>query len=126
MTPDDMRQDIELKVVEMIKAKLSEGKMTEERSQAIAQHVLETLHPGMSFEELYQAIFHLDDMYGELSPIVLPIVRDYEQTVMKQIQKGVQDLIRQGRYDEAEQLANKAINGKLKLVWQGSSKAVAA
>lgn len=119
-----MRQDIELKVVEMIKAKLSDGTMTENRSQAIAQHVLETLKPGMSFEDLYQAIFHLDDMYGELSPIVLPLIRDYEQTVMKQIERGVQDLIKQGRYEEAEQLANKAIKGKLKLVWQGSAKPV--
>lgn len=123
MTPEELRQDIELKVVEMIKEKLAAGSMTEKRSQEVAQHVLDVLKPGMSFDELYQAIFHLDDMYGELAPIVLPHIKTYEDTVMKQIQKGVQNLIREGKYDEAEQLATKAINGKLKLVWQGSSSA---
>ena len=121
MTPDDLRQDVELKVVELIKKKLADGTMTEERSQAIAQQVLNTLTPGMSFENLYKAIFHLDDMYTELSPVVLPIIRDYDINVTQKATNSVRDLIRQGQYDAAEKLAHKAIAGDLKVVWQGTS-----
>lgn len=122
MTPDDLRQKVELKAVEMIKQKLSEGTITEERSQAIAQHVLDSLKPGMDFKELYKAIFKLDDMFGELSPVILPIIKEYEDTVVKQAQKQVQQLIAQGRYEEAETLAQDSIAGNLNIVWQASSK----
>lgn len=123
MTPDTLRQDVELKVVELIKQKLADGTITEARSQQIAQHILDTLKPGMSFEELYKAIFKLDDMYTELSPIVLPILRDYDKNVTQKIQAAVSELIKQGRYLEAEKLSHKAISGNVKLVWQGSAKA---
>ena len=53
MTPDDLRQQIELKIVELIKEKLSDGSMTEDRAQEISQMVLNQLKPGMNFEELY-------------------------------------------------------------------------
>jgi hypothetical protein len=122
MTPDDLRQKVELKAVEMIKQKLAEGTITEERSQAIAQHVLDSLKPGMDFKELYKAIFKLDDMFGELAPVTLPIIREYEDTVVKQAQKAVQQLIAQGRYEEAEKLAHDSIAGNLNIVWQASSK----
>lgn len=122
MTPDDLRQKVELKTVEMIKEKLAEGTITEERSQAIAQHILDSLKPGMTFQELYKAIFKLDDMYGELAPVTLPIIREYEDTVMKQAQKTVQQLIAQGKYQEAEKLAHDSIAGNLNIVWQASAK----
>jgi len=122
MTPDDLRQDVELKVVELIKQKLADGTMSEKRSQEIAQLVLDSLKPGMSFEELYKAIFLLDEHYTELSPIVLPIIRDYDKNVMQKIRATVSELIRQGRYEEAEQLSQKAISGNIKLVWTGSAK----
>jgi hypothetical protein len=122
MTPDDLRQDVELKVVEFIKQKLADGTMSEKRSQAIAQLVLDSLKPGMSFEELYKAIFKLDEHYTELAPIVLPFIRDYDKNVMQKIRAAVSELIKQGRYEEAEKLSQKAISGNIKLVWTGSAK----
>lgn len=122
MTPDDLRQQIELKVVEMIKQKLSDGTMTEERSQELSQIVLDTLKPGMSFEELYRAVPRLDDNASELSPIILPILRGYEQNVNKKALESVSDLIKQGQFDAAAKLADRAINQDVKLVWQGAGK----
>lgn len=122
MTPDDLRQQIELKVVEMIKAKLAEGTMTEERSQEVSQIVLDTLQPEMSFEELYRAIPKLDDNAPELSPIILPILRDYEQNVNKKAMDNVSDLIKQGQFDAAATLADRTIKQDVKLVWHGSGK----
>ena len=122
MTPDEFRQKVELQVVEMIKKKLAEGTITEERSQELAQHVLNSLKPGMTFEELHKAIFKLDDMFIELAPVTLPFIRDYEQNITQEARKKVQELITQGKFEEAEDLAKKAISGDIKVVWQASAK----
>jgi polyhydroxyalkanoate synthesis regulator phasin len=122
MNPDDLRQQVELQIVEMIKKKLAEGTMTEERSQAIAQHVLNELKLGMTFEELHKALFNLDDQFIELAPVTLPFIRDYEKNVTQQARMKVQELISQGKYEEAEELGKQAITGDVKVVWQASAK----
>jgi hypothetical protein len=122
MTPDQIRQQIELKVVEMIKAHLADGTMTEERAQTISQYVLDTLVPGSSFEELFKAIPKLDDTFQELSPIILPILEDYEKNVNKKAMQSVSELIRQGQYDAAAKLGKMAVNQEIKLEWTGSGK----
>lgn len=122
MTPDDIRQQIELNVVELIKTGLADGTMTEDRSQAISQMVLDTLTPGMTFEELYRAIPKLDDAFQELSPVILPILKDYETNITQKVKLNVEDLIKQGQFDAAAKLAQKAVDQDVKLVWTGKSK----
>ena len=123
MSPDDIRQQIELQVVELIKAKLADGTMTEERSQQISRMVLDTLKPGMSIETLYKAIPKLDDAAQELSPIIVPALRDYEDNIAQKALPSVQEYIRLGEYDAAIALSKKVINQDVSLVWQGSGKA---
>ena len=123
MTPDDLRQQIELKVVDLIKKALQEGTMTEERAQAISQRVLDVLKPGMSFEELYRAIPKLDDTFPELAPIILPILREYDENVNSKALENVRDLIKQGQYDAAVKLSKMAVAQDIKLVWTGKAKA---
>ena len=122
MTPDDIRQKVELQAVELIKKKLADGTMTEERAQQASQTILDTLKPGMSFEDLYRAIAKLDDVVQELAPIVLPIMEQYENDIVKPIEKNVEDLITLGQYDAATDLAKKAINQDIKMQWTGSAK----
>lgn len=122
MTPDDIRQQIELKVVELVKARMADATMTEERSQQVSQRVLDLLQPGMSMEALYRAIAKLDDAMPELSPVVLPYLVEYEHNVTKQAQENVQNLIKQGQYDAATQLAEKVIKQDVQLVWEGRAK----
>jgi hypothetical protein len=122
MTPDDIRQQIELQVVELIKKKLADGSMTEERAQQASQIVLDTLKPGMSFEDLYRAIAKLDDTVQELAPVVLPMMEQYERDIVKPIQQNVKDLILQGQYDAATKLAKQAIGQDIKLEYTGSGK----
>lgn len=116
-TPDDIRQDIELKVVELLKEKVAAGTMTEERSQQIAKIILDTLQPGMTLEALYKAIPKLDDTASEISPIIVPYLRDYEEHVTKKAQNQVQNFIHQGQYNAATELAEKAVRQDVKLVW---------
>jgi len=122
MTPDDIRQQIELAVVEMIKVKLADGSMTEERSQQISQTVLDTIKPNMSWEDLYDAIFKLDDNCQELSPIVLPYAQQYEQNITQKTIASVENLIKTGKYDAASKLAQDTIHTNIKLKWQGSGR----
>ena len=122
MTPDDVRQEIELKTVEFIKEKLTEGAMTEARSQQISQTVLELLTPGMTYEQLYKAIFKLDDTCTELSYIVLPYAESYEKNIAQKATDIVSGYIRVGKYDAAVKLAEDVIHENVKIQWQGSGK----
>ncbi len=109
MTADDLRQDLELKIVELLKAKVEDGSMTEERSQQIAKIVLELLRPGMSWEELFKAIPRLDDSASELCIVILPYLRKYEEMVSNKATHQVAEFIRTGQYDAAVQLSRKVI-----------------
>lgn len=122
MTPDDIRQQIELKVVEFLRKVVTEGTMTEERSQAIAKLVLEHLTPGMSWQALYKAIPKLDDASQEISPIIVPYLREYEDRVAQAAEVTVRDFIRQGKYDAAVKLAQRVIAQDVDLVWTASAK----
>ncbi len=122
MTPDELREQIELEVVEFLQSKIESGEFTEDRAKAIAARTLEVLQPGMSFEQLYKAIPQLDDTMPELAPIVLPHVRDYEKNVTSQALESVRDLIKQGQYDAAASLAKKASSRDVDLMWTGSGK----
>lgn len=123
MTPDEIREDIELAVVEMIKEKLADGTMTEARSQQLSQLVLDTLQPGMSLAELYKAIFTLDDASAELAPIVLPYAQKYEQKVAQKASDVVSSYIKVGNYDAAIKLTDDVVHENVKLEWQGSGNA---
>lgn len=109
MNPDDVRQEIELKVVELLKSLVEAGTITEERSQTLAQVVLDTLTPGMNWEALLKAIPRLDDTATELSPIILPYLREYESMVAQKATSQVANLIRMGQYDAATQLSKQVI-----------------
>jgi hypothetical protein len=124
MTPDELRQQIELQVVEYLKTAMDSGAVKEDRAQQISNIVLQTLQPGMNFEELYRAIPKLDDNCPELAPLVLPILRDYENTINKKALESVRELIRQGQFDAAAKLGKQAINQEIKLEWHGSSDGV--
>ena len=123
MTPDEIREEIELAVVELIKEKTADGTMTEARAQQISQFVLDTIKPGMSMEELYKAIFSLDDSAAELSPIVLPYAQKYEDNVVQKASDIVSNYIKVGKYDAAIQLTDDVVHENVKLEWQGSAKA---
>lgn len=123
MTPDEIREDIELRIVELIKEKLASGELTEDRAKQLSEIALKVLQPGMTLEELYRAIPKLDDNATELAPITLPFMREYEESVTKQAQANVEELIRQGQYDAAVKLGQKAIDKSMELTWVGSGKA---
>lgn len=124
MSPDDLRQRLELKIVELIKAKLEDGTLTEERAQAISQMVLELLKPGMGWEELYRTVPRLDDGFPELAPVIIPILKEYEERVVQGATTQVLTLIREGQYDAATDLADRVVKQEVKLTWEGKGSPV--
>ena len=120
MTADEIREDIELQIVELLREKIENGEMTEERGAQISDKVLATLTPGMSLEELYKAIPTLDDSMTELAPVILPFVRDYEHNVTGQALESVRELIKQGQYDAATKLGKQVASTDVELSWHGS------
>jgi len=122
MSPDAIREHIELAVVELIKRSIAAGAMTELRAKQISQIVLELLKPGMSYEALYKAIFKLDDTCNELSAVVLPYAKSYEENVAKKATEAVTNYIRVGNYDAAVKLAEDVVHEDVKLEWRGSGK----
>lgn len=122
MTPDDIREQIEADIVDLIKQKVEAEEMSEERAQTLAQMILERLKPGMSLEELYKTLPHLDDHFSEISHVIVPYLRDYEDGVAKPAIAQVQQLIKAGQYKEAQELADRVIKQNVKLVWTGSAK----
>lgn len=123
MTPDEIREKIEAQIVDLIKAKVEAEEMSEEHAQLLAQSILDKLKPGMSLEELYRALPHLDDGFTEISHIIIPYLRDYEQGVTQKAAKDIEILIREGKYKDAQTLADRVIKQDVKLVWTGSAKA---
>jgi hypothetical protein len=121
MSPDDLREQIELNAVELIKNGLESGKFTEDRAQQLSQVVLDMVHPGMNFEQLYKAVSKLDDTAPELAPLVVPVMRDYEEHIAQQALSGVKNLIKQGQYDAASKLAQKVVDQDVKLVWEAKA-----
>ena len=122
MTADELREEIELQIVELLKEKLEAGEITEERAAQISNQALTILVPGMTFDELYKAVPTLDDRRTELAPIVLPFVRDYEKNVTGQALESVRELIKQGQYDAAAKLGKKVASTDVELTWAGAGK----
>jgi hypothetical protein len=122
MNADQIREKIEADIVELIKTKVENEEMTEERAQQIAQRVLDLLKPGMSLEDLYRALPHLDDNFSEIGHVIVPYLKDYEEGVTKHAAIAVHELILKGDYKQAQDLANRVIKQDVKLVWTGSAK----
>ena len=121
MNPDDLRQTIEMNIVDLLKKLLADGKITENRGKQISTVVLELLKPGMTLPELYKAILKLDDSCPELSEIVLPYAKSYEDQITQKATEAVSQYIRLGQYDAAAKLAEKAIRQEIPLKY-GSAK----
>jgi len=122
MTSDEVRQQIELKVVEMIKQKLIDGTMTEERSKEISQHVLTCLAPGMTFIDLFKALPKLDDGFSEVSPLIVGYLKDYENNVVQMARKKAEEFIQEGQYDASVKLIHDAVDYNLNVEFKAEAK----
>ena len=112
-TAEDFRKFIEVEVLKIIKKLAEEGKTPKEKIQAIAQLTLDLIKPGMNLEELYTNAVKLDDSTPELAPVVFQVMKEYEQKYEKKAIDEVSQMVRSGRYDDAEEMVKKVLNYKI-------------
>lgn len=111
--PEDFRQYIEVEVLIIIKDLSEKGTSTQEHIQEIAKLVLERIKPGMTIEELYLSSVKLDDNFSELAPLVFKIMKFYEDHYEKKALDEVSQMIRSGKFDDAQDMVKKVLMFKV-------------
>lgn len=112
-TRDDFRKFIEVEVLKIIEQLAVAGATPKERVQEIAQTTLDTIKPEMTLEELYQSAVKLDDKYSELSPVVYKVMKEYEEKYEKKAIEYVSHLIKNGKYNQAQDVVKKVLMFKI-------------
>ncbi|MBD3280299.1 hypothetical protein GF389_02115 [Candidatus Dojkabacteria bacterium] len=96
-----LREKVQSQVVALITERLKAGEMTQERSKKIASMVLEKMPEDINYKELMNVIPKLDDEFGELAEVVIPIMTEYEKKLHKAIENRVLSLVREKKFKEA-------------------------
>ncbi|MBI2052020.1 hypothetical protein HYT33_04665 [Candidatus Roizmanbacteria bacterium] len=111
---EEFRRFIEVEVLKIIK-KLSEkgGEGVEEKIQQVAQRTLDLIKPEMGIDELYRNAVKLDDQHPELAPVVFHIMKAYEEHFAKKGLENVSQLVKQGKYDDAQHMVKKILEFKM-------------
>ncbi|NTU47223.1 hypothetical protein HGA88_06360 [Candidatus Roizmanbacteria bacterium] len=113
-TPEEeFRKFVEMEVLQIIKDLAEKTDTPDERIQAIAKLTLEKIQPGMKLEDLYANAVSLDDTYQELGPLVIKIMKHYEDTYETKALTHVSQLIRTGNYDKAQDMVKKVLQFKI-------------
>jgi len=111
---EELRQFIEKKVLEIIKNLAEQKGTTKEKVQSIAKRTIELIRPGMKLDELYRNAVKLDDNCSELAPIVVIVMREYEQKYEKKALEQVSLLIKSKQFDQAQDMVKKVLAFKIK------------
>jgi hypothetical protein len=113
--PTQLRERVQKSIVDIITKELEAGMMTEDRAKEIAKYVLDMLPEGISYEKLIELIPKLDDNFAELSAAVLPVMVEYERKMKSVLNGQITSLLKEGKLDDALQIANQAIEQEKKL-----------
>lgn len=110
---EEFREYIEKEVLVIIKDLAEKGQTPPERIQAMAKLTLELVKPGMTFEQLYRNAAQLDDQYSELAPVVVKLMREYEDKYHKKALESVSMMIKNGKYEDAQSMVKKVLQYKM-------------
>ena len=110
---EELQKFIEKEVLKLIKNLAEKEGTTKEKVQSIAQRTLELIHPGMKLDELYLNAVKLDDNCSELAPVVVMVMREYEQKYEKKALEQVTQLIKSKQFDQAQDMVKKVLQFKM-------------
>jgi hypothetical protein len=106
---DEYRKIIEVEVLRIIKILAENGETPREHIQNMAASTLDLVHAGMSLEELFNNVVKLDDSFPELAPVVVKVMRIYEEKYEKNALDQVSLLVKGGQYDQANDMVKKVL-----------------
>jgi hypothetical protein len=103
---EDFRKMIQIEVLRVIKDLAHQRKMPKSKIRDI-------IKPGMTIDKMYVNAAKLDDKFSELAPVVLIIMKEYEEKYERKALDGVSSLIKTGHYNEAEEMVKKVLTFKI-------------
>lgn len=109
---EQFREYIEREVLDVIKSLLDKPDIDQNRIKEIAKHTLQLLALGTAIDELYKLAIKLDENYPELRPVVIKLMNEYEQKYNKRAVEQVSNLIKQGKYEDAQNVMLKVLEFK--------------
>lgn len=112
-TSEQFRKFVEVEVLKVIKALAEAGNTPKERVQEIARMTLDMVKPEMTLQELYINAVKLDDSYPELAPVVFKLMKEYEEKYAQKALSQVSQLIKSGKYADAESMVKKILQFKI-------------
>ncbi len=109
----EFRKYIETEVLKIIKTLAEKGETPKEKIQEIAKITLELIKPTMTLEELYLNAVKLDDNHLELAPVVIHIMKAYEEKYERKVLEQVTQLVHDRQFDQAEDAVKKVLAFKI-------------
>jgi len=106
---EEFRKYIESEVLLIIRSLAENNATSSDRIKEMAQETLLLIQPNMSLQELYANAIKLDDRFSELAPIVFNIMKKYEEEYSMKAISSVSDLIKNGKYDDAQNMVKKVL-----------------
>jgi len=110
---EDFRKMIQIEVLRVIKDLAHQRKMPKSKIRDISRLTLDLIKPGMTIDKMYVNAAKLDDKFSELAPVVLIIMKEYEEKYERKALDGVSSLIKTGHYNEAEEMVKKVLTFKI-------------
>lgn len=113
--PEELKKEVQARIVDLITRKLEAGQMSADRAREIAKMILDRMSGNISFEELIKLIPKLDDQFQELSQVIVPIMVDYEKRMREEINTKIDSHLKQKNFDEVLRIAKEAIEHESQL-----------
>lgn len=110
---EEFRKFLEMEVLNVIKDISQDPETSQDKIQEIARYVLEHINPTMNLQELYLSGIKLDDVFPELAPVTYKVMKQYEEKYEKKALTEVSNLVRDRKYDEAQEVVKKVLMFKI-------------
>lgn len=111
----EKKKEVQAQIVALITKKLETGEMTPDRAKEIASMILEKMPEDMSDEQLLEIIPKLDDHFNELAQVVVPIMLDYEAQMRMEVNRQIDEHLKQKDFDSVLQITKQAIEKEKQL-----------
>lgn len=106
---EEFRTYIETEVLKIIR-QLAENKTTSaDRIKEMARETLLLIKPNMPLEDIYTNAIKLNNRFPEFAPLVFTIMKKYEEEYSMKAINSVSALIKNGRYDDAQDMVKKVL-----------------
>jgi len=113
MTNNSLWFQVEQEIANLLIDKLEHVQITPERAAQIARFIVKSIPTQMTDQQMLDIIPHLDDEFFELAAIVQKHLDEYEKVNEPIVEHKVEELMKQGHFQEATDLMKKYFEHKI-------------